>query len=316
LLSDERNDSTKTFLLIASCDRCDETRRCKTTIGKAMQKLVIGLVFLSLMCGPWSFAQNNISADKSDFPSNFPPNAYMPLPPHFQPRRVIAADMDKVNIPPPPLPSYEQPTIPAQGYLWVPGFWTWRKSVPDYFWVPGTWVRPPQPGLLWTPPYWSRVEGGYAFHGGYWAEQVGFYGGIDYGYGYGGDGYQGGRWENGAFSYNRAVNNFGSLAIANVYDQAVTADNTVRVSFNGGRRGTTARPTKDQEKLAGARHVEPTAEQQRHFELAAMDRSLYSKQNNGEPGVAAASQAGVLDGTGITRSNGRTPDHTAQPVTT
>ncbi len=34
-----------------------------------------------------------------------------------------------------------------------------------------------------------------SFHAGYWAEQVGFYGGIDYGYGYTGDGYQGGRWE-------------------------------------------------------------------------------------------------------------------------
>jgi len=62
----------------------------------------------------------------------------------------------------------------------VPGFWAWRKSVPDYFWVPGTWVQPPQPGLLWTPPYWSRVDGGYAFHGGYWAAEVGFYGGINF----------------------------------------------------------------------------------------------------------------------------------------
>jgi hypothetical protein len=149
---------------------------------------------------------------------------YTPLPPHFQPRRLIAADMDKVNAAPPPLPSYEQPTIPAQGYLWVPGFWAWRKSVPDYFWVPGTWVQPPQPGLLWTPPYWSRVDGGYAFHAGYWAAEIGFYGGINYGYGYPGDGYQGGRWENGVFSYNRAVNNLGSLGITNVYDQSVTAD--------------------------------------------------------------------------------------------
>ena len=80
-----------------------------------------------------------------------------------------------------------------------------------FFWVPGTWVQPPQPELLWTPPYWSQVDGGYAFHGGYWAAEVGFYGGIDYGYGYAGDGYQGGRWENGVFFYNRAVNNLGSL---------------------------------------------------------------------------------------------------------
>jgi hypothetical protein len=278
-----------------------------------MQKLVGGLIFLSLMCGTCAYAQGNIGEAKPDSPTSFPPSGYRPLPPHFQPRRLIAADIEMVNAAPPPLPSYEQPTIPAQGYLWVPGFWAWRKSVPDYFWVPGTWVRPPQPGLLWTPPYWSRVDGGYAFHSGHWGEQVGFYGGIDYGYGYTGEGYQGGHWENGAFSYNRAANNLGSLGIANVYDQAVTAEgNAVRVSFNGGRRGTTARPTKDQEALAEAQRVAATAEQQKHFELAAMDRSLYSKQNNGEPGVAATPHAGELDGAGITRSSGRAQDHTTQ----
>jgi WXXGXW repeat (2 copies) len=277
-----------------------------------MRKLIAGLILLGLMCAPCAFAQDR-SAARTGSPSSFPPSGYMPLPPHFQPRRVIAADMDKVDIPPPPLPSYVQPPIPAQGYLWVPGFWAWRKSVPDYFWVPGTWVQPPQPGLLWTPPYWSRVDGGYAFHAGYWADQVGFYGGIDYGYGYAGDGYQGGRWQNGAFSYNRAVNNLGCLAIANVYDQAVTSeDNAVRVSFNGGRRGTAARPTRDQETLADKPHVGATAEQQKHFELAAMDRSLYSKLNNGEPGLAATTLAGVLNGADITRSNSRTPDEGAR----
>ena len=121
------------------------------------------------------------------------------------------------------------------------------------------------------------------------------YGGIDYGYGYSGDGYQGGRWENGAFLYNHSVNNLGSLAIANVHDQAVTADNNdVRVSFNGGRRGTAARPTQYQQAQASAEHVGATAEQQKHFEFASMDRSLYSKLNNGEPGVTATPCAGVL----------------------
>src|SRR5271169_861553 len=224
-----------------------------------MQKLVAGLVFLSLLCGPSALAQDGSGAAKPDFP----PRGYRPLPPHFQPRRPTATDMDKVNIAPPPLLSYEQATIPAEGYLWVPGYWAWRKSVPDdYFWVPGTWVQPPQPGLLWTPPYWSRVDGSYAYHSGYWAAEVGFYGGIDYGYGYSGDGYQGGHWENGTFFYNRVVNNLGSLSIANVYDRAVTADDKdARVSFNGGRRGTTTQPTRHQEALVSAPHVGATAEQ-------------------------------------------------------
>jgi len=276
-----------------------------------MQKLVAGLVFLTLTCGPCAFAQDDARATKPDFP----PSAYTPLPPHFQPRRLIAADIAKVNVAPPPLPSYEQPTIPTQGSLWVPGYWAWRKSVPDFFWVPGTWVLPPQPGLLWTPPYWRRVEGGYAFHAGYWAAEVGFYGGINYGYGYAADGYQGGRWENGVFSYNRAVNKLGSLDVLNVYDGSVTAeDSTGRVSFNGGRRGTAARPTRQQEALASGEHIGATPEQRKHFEMAAIDRALYSKLNNGLPGVAATPHAGVFDGEGITHSRGETPDHSALSV--
>lgn len=277
-----------------------------------MQKLVAGLLSLSLMCGPCALAQDGSSATKPDYPTNFPASGYRPLPPHFQPRRVIAANPDQVSIAPPPLPSYEQPAVPAEGYIWVPGFWAWRKSVPDYFWVPGTWVRPPQSGLLWTPPYWSRVEGGYAFHAGYWAAEVGFYGGIDYGFGYTGNGYQGGRWEDGTFAYNRTVNNLGSLDVTSIYDQAVATDQSAsRFSFNGGRRGTAARPSEHQEKLAGGQHLGATAEQQKHFELAAMDRSLYSKLNNGEPGVAATQHAGVLAGAGNAQ-NSQSPNQISQ----
>jgi len=104
------------------------------------------------------------------------------------------------------------------------------------------------------------------------------------------------------------VNNLGSLGITNVYDRSVTADdNAVRVSFNGGHRGTAALPTRHQEALAGAGHIGATAEQQKHFELASMNRSLYSKLNKGEPGVAATPHPGVLDGVGITHSSGETP---------
>jgi len=237
---------------------------------------------------------------------DFPEKGYRPLPPHFQPRRTIAADPERVAVRPPPLPSYDQPAIPAEGYVWVPGYWAWRKSVPDYFWVPGTWVRPPEPGLLWTPPYWARVNGGYAFHGGYWAAEVGFYGGIQYGFGYSGDGYQGGRWEDSTFVYNRALNNLGSVEIKNVYDQATsTVGPPSRVSYNGGQSGAHGRPTRHQEQLAGARHRDATDEQRRQFELAAMDRSLYSKLNDGKPAVAGTQHAGELSGGSVTSSRAR-----------
>jgi hypothetical protein len=204
-----------------------------------MRKLVAGLVSLSLMGGFSALAQDTGGVAKS----NFPAIGYLQFPPHFQPR--LANAVDKVNAAPPPLPSYGQPPLPQAGYLWVPGFWAWREPIPDYYWVPGTWVRPPQLGLLWTPAYWSRVDGGYRFHAGYWAEQVGFYGGINYGYGYTGDGYQGGRWENGIFSYNRAVNNLGSLlspAFTMKSPPTTTPCASASMAAAGGRRRGRRRP--------------------------------------------------------------------------
>ena len=262
-----------------------------------MRKLAAGLISFSVMCEPAAFAQPINTATNS----NFPAAGYLQIPPHFQPRPASAVDKTST---PPPLPTYAQPALPEEGYLWMPGFWAWRRDVPDYYWVPGTWVKPPGAGLLWTPAYWSRADGGYVFHAGYWAETVGFYGGIDYGFGYTGNGYQGGRWENGAFFYNSAANNFGSISTAHIYERAIVADDeAVRASFNGGSRGTKAKPTPQQGRQARDQHIGPTAEQLQHFQMAAKDRSLYSKLNHDEPGVAATSRAGVLDGPAITRSS-------------
>ena len=188
----------------------------------------------------------------------------------------LAIDI-QVNVPPPPLPYYEQPVIPAEGYLWVPGFWAWDEAEADYYWVPGTWVEPPQPELLWTPAYWGWVGGRYAFHPGYWGREVGFYGGIDYGYGYGGDGYQGGRWDHGAFFYNRSVNNVESVRITNVYNQTVVVNRNSNVSFNGGNGGTVARPTAQQETIARERHVEPTPVQRQQVQTASKDRASFAR---------------------------------------
>ena len=94
--------------------------------------------------------------------------------------------------------STEQPPLPGPGYIWTPGYWAWGDD--GYFWVPGTWVEPPQVGLLWTPGYWGWNSGRYIFNAGYWGPEVGFYGGIDYGFGYGGIGYEGGFWRGREFS--------------------------------------------------------------------------------------------------------------------
>src|SRR5450631_3566902 len=145
-----------------------------------------------------------------------------------------------VTIAPPELPVYEQPPVPGPGFLWAPGYWAYQDR--DYYWVPATWVEPPQAGLLWTPGYWVASGDGFAWNDGYWAPQVGFYGGVVYGFGYGGVGYEGGRWERGEFFYNRAVNNVSDTRITNVYNQTVVNNVTVNhVSYNGGKGGTNAR---------------------------------------------------------------------------
>src|SRR5216683_357953 len=107
---------------------------------------------------------------------------------------------------PPPLPMYEQPYCPGDGYLWIPGYWAYDDYNEDYYWVPGTWTLPPQYGYLWTPGYWGFNDGYYGWNEGYWAPEVGYYGGINYGYGYGGRGYCGGEWHGNTFYYNTAAN--------------------------------------------------------------------------------------------------------------
>src|ERR1700744_4524132 len=97
-----------------------------------------------------------------------------------------------VHVAPPAIPVYEQPPCPTDGYLWVPGYWAWDDDAAQYYWVPGYWSAPPSVGLLWTPGYWGWGGGAYAWHAGYWGPHVGFYGGGNYGFGFGGGGVFGG----------------------------------------------------------------------------------------------------------------------------
>src|SRR5580692_2947625 len=140
-----------------------------------------------------------------------------------------------VNFGPPALPVYEQPPCPAEGYIWTPGYWAYGPD--GYYWVPGTWVLAPAVGLLWTPGYWGWGGGAYLWHAGYWGPHVGFYGGINYGFGYGGVGFVGGRWNGGVFAYNTAVMHVNATMIHNTYvDRTVVNNVTVNnhVSYNGG----------------------------------------------------------------------------------
>jgi hypothetical protein len=200
--------------------------------------------------------------------------------------------------PPPPLPVYEQPPMPAPGYHWTPGYWAWNNT--DYYWVPGVWVEPPLVGVLWTPPYWGFVGGVFLFHAGYWAPHVGFYGGINYGFGYAGAGYEGGRWENGQFYYNRAANNLGAASVARVYNQPITINNTTinRVSYNGGQGGIQVKPTPEQEQVTAEQHIAATPAQVTHLRTASVNPEQFHATNLGRPPVAATTHPGELKGPG------------------
>jgi WXXGXW repeat (2 copies) len=218
---------------------------------------------------------------------------YYPPPQDYDAPQLISAD-----VPPPPLPVYEQPIIPGPGYLWVPGYWAWSDDF-EYYWVPGTWVLAPEPGLLWTPAYWAWNDGEYVFYPGYWGTHVGFYGGVNYGFGYTGEGYEGGYWRGGTFFYNTTVNNISKVSITNVYTRNVVVNNSSNVSYNGGQGGITARPTAEQFLAARERHLPPRPEQVRHLEAAAQNPSLLLSNNHGHPAVAATSSPALFRGPGV-----------------
>jgi hypothetical protein len=197
-----------------------------------------------------------------------------------------------VNIEPPALPVYVQPPCPQPNFMWTPGYWAW-DGVGDYYWIPGTWVAAPQPGYLWTPGYWGWGDGGvYVFHAGYWGTHVGFYGGVNYGFGYGGGGFAGGEWRGGVFAYNTAAVHVDTTVIRTTYVNTTIVNNTTIInnthtSFNGGPNGVAAKPTEQQRAAANEPHLAATPAQQQHEQVAKQDKSNFASANHGVPVHAA-----------------------------
>jgi WXXGXW repeat (2 copies) len=215
-----------------------------------------------------------------------------------------------IRIGPPALPVYPQPICPGPGYLWTPGYWAYGPD--GYYWVPGTWIIPPRVGFLWTPGYWGWGEGVYLWHAGYWGPHVGFYGGINYGFGYVGVGYLGGYWNRGVFNYNTTVNNVNVTNIHNTYNKTVVNNVTVnRTSFNGGTGGTTAQPNAQEQAAARENHVQPTAEQTQHEHASSTNRAQLASVNRGQPTVAATRRPGAFSGPGVVRAAGATGPNNA-----
>jgi hypothetical protein len=191
-----------------------------------------------------------------------------------------------VGFGPPAIPVYEQPICPGDGYLWTPGYWAYDDA-DGYYWVPGTWVLAPEPGFLWTPGWWGWGGSAFLWHGGYWGPHVGFYGGINYGFGYFGNGFEGGRWENNHFFYNTAVVHVNETIIHNTYRTTIIENNRSRVAFNGGEGGLNARASAEEERYASERHVGPVAAQEQHRDAARGNPQLRATANQGRPPIAA-----------------------------
>ncbi len=212
------------------------------------------------------------------------------------------------NFAPPPLPYYDQPRIPGDGYIWTPGYWAWDQDYEDYYWVPGAWVLPPRVGYLWTPGYWGWDDGAYLFNPGYWGPQIGYYGGINYGFGYNGFGYFGGEWRRNHFYYNRSANNVRSLGGDNVYERNFSnANGYNRTSFNGGRGGIQARPTPEQIAVGRGPRIGFTPMQRQHIQLARSQPSQRASFNHGAPPIAATARPGGFSGPGVVAARGAGP---------
>ena len=205
-----------------------------------------------------------------------------------------------VNIAPPPLPVYAQPMLPGDGYIWTPGYWAWNGSADDYYWVPGTWVLAPADGQLWTPGYWAFRGDGYFWNAGYWGSSVGYYGGVNYGYGYTGNGYQGGRWEGSHFRYNAAVSHVDKTIVQNTYNtRAVNSSATAHASYSVAPPSGASRPARNVHEAPAADRGTPTAEQLQHEHTALVTPTQRAWVPHGPPQVAATVKPLAFNAAGV-----------------
>ena len=200
-----------------------------------------------------------------------------------------------ISIAPPVLPVYVQPPCPTDGYMWTPGYWAYDDPDVGYYWVPGAWVPAPSPGLLWTPGYWGWNNGIYIFNRGYWGAHVGYYGGVNYGFGFMGIGFAGGEWRGGHFAYNTAVVNVNTTVIHNTYVNTTIVHNTTivnnsHVAYSGGPGGIQHQPTAEEKVAMTEKHVPPTPVQQQHVAAAAKDPQQRFSANHGKPATVAAAR--------------------------
>lgn len=67
----------------------------------------------------------------------------------------------------PPVYEEVQPAAPATtGYVWQPGYWTWRGT---WVWVQGEYIQTVTPGAVWVQGEWEAVDGAWRWIPAHWA---------------------------------------------------------------------------------------------------------------------------------------------------
>lgn len=87
-----------------------------------------------------------------------------PPPPPMQPPPEIVVS----GPPPPPPPREVIVEQPGPGYIWVEGYWAWRRG--HQIWSPGHWELPPRSNLVWVAPRWERRGASYVYLDGFWRD--------------------------------------------------------------------------------------------------------------------------------------------------
>ena len=135
----------------------------------------------------------------------------------------------------------------------------------------------------------------YVFHTGYWGPHVGYYGGVNYGFGYMGVGFVGGMWRGNSFAYNTAVMHVNNTVIHNTYiDRTVVERNTIvnnnHVAFSGGPGGINHPPSAAEQAANHDQHLGATSFQAAHANSAMNNKASYAHNNGGHPQTLAASR--------------------------
>jgi hypothetical protein len=130
------------------------------------------------------------------------------------------------------------------------------------------------------------------FHPGYWGYHVGYYGGVNYGFGYMGIGFVGGMWRGRDFVYNTAVMHVDERFVHTTYvDRTIVERNTIandrHVAFSGGPGGIRHDPVPEERIAENEHHMGATSFQHTHETTAQSDRGSYFRNNGGHPSTLA-----------------------------